>query len=54
VLRRHLLERLPQSPLMRIAQRTARLRLDVWIAAGDVELDRHVVVEARRQPDERS
>jgi hypothetical protein len=51
LLRQHLLERLPHSPLMRtLCRAPLGFDSDVWIAAGDVELDRHVVLERVDRP----
>jgi WS/DGAT/MGAT family acyltransferase len=51
LLRQHLLERLPQSPLTRTLHRAPLgFDSDVWIADPDVDLDPHVVVERAVRP----
>lgn len=44
-LRRHLVERLPGTPLLRVLRRAPLgFDSDVWVPAPDVDLDRHVTV----------
>jgi diacylglycerol O-acyltransferase len=51
LLRPHVLERLPHTPLMRTLQRAPLgFDSDVWVTPHDVELDRHVVVERTGSP----